>query len=59
MICGLVVALVFFKIFPTFITGYIGVCIGGLVSGYMFTSRTVMYLNKYHIIVKYKPKTQQ
>lgn len=42
----------FIAIHPTFVIAYIGLSIGGLVSGYMCTSRTFRYLYKYQIVKK-------
>lgn len=49
-------AIVLYTIHPTFVMGYIGLSVGGLISGYMFTTRTYRYLSKYKIIVKVYPK---
>lgn len=56
MLSGLVGAGIFYKLYPSFAMGYIGISIGSIISGYMFTSRNIRFLNKYSIIVKYKPE---
>lgn len=50
--CGFGVALVVFLIHSSFVSGYFGLSIGGLISGYMFTTRTFKYLSNYKIIMK-------
>jgi hypothetical protein len=49
---GLGMGALFIAIHPTFVIAYIGLSIGGLVSGYMCTSRTFRYLYKYQIVKK-------
>jgi hypothetical protein len=59
MLCGLILAGILFKLHPTFVTGYIGLSIGGLVSGYIFTTRTAKYLHKYSIIKRCEIKDKE
>jgi hypothetical protein len=55
---GLALGALIFYLHPTFITAYIGLSIGGIVSGYMCTTRTFRYLNQLQIIKKCYVKDQ-
>lgn len=44
MLSGLLGALIIYIIHPTFVTGYIALSIGGLVSGYFYSIRTTQIL---------------
>lgn len=52
MLSGFVGALLVYYIYPTFVSGYIALSIGGLVTGYLYSTRTARYLEKYGIIKK-------
>lgn len=56
---GFVLAFVMILINSSFVFGFIGFSVGGLVSGYMFTTRSYQYLSKYHIIIKIYEKDQK
>lgn len=59
ILSGLVGALVLYKLHPTFVLAYASLSVGGLVSGYMFTTRAFRFLYRYQIIVKVYPKDIQ
>lgn len=52
MICGIIGAMIIYAAHTTFVTAYISLSIGGIVSGYMFTTRTFKILSQYKIIKK-------
>lgn len=56
---GFVFAFFMFSIHSSFVSGFIGLSIGGIISGYMFTTRTCKYLKKYQIIIKAFEKDQK
>ena len=58
MTSGILIALIIYRIHPTFVTAYICLSIGGIISGYMFTTRTFKYLSFYKIIKKCYIKDQ-
>lgn len=58
MICGLIGALIIYRLHPTFVTAYISLSIGGIVSGYISTTRTYKVLSQYKIIKKCYAKDQ-
>ena len=53
LLSGLLVAAVCFKLVPHFLVAYAGVSVGGIVSGYVYTTKTAAFLNKHGIIKKH------
>jgi hypothetical protein len=47
---GMVIAGVVYFLVPVLVVRFFGVCVGGFVSGYVYTSRSCAMLTKYKII---------
>lgn len=54
LISGLVIAAICYTIVPHFVVGYFCVSVGGILSGYIYTTRAARFLINNRIIKKHK-----